>query len=146
MTILFINVSSLNFFVFSTRFSKRLQWQTYVVSLVYSLDIWNYWLKRTSVVRRMDSVQREYQRRLRREKWKVSIYWFVISLYWSHVDHVTIVTSKDLRERGCQLSIQFSDLPTIRDYICERGAVVSMSWHTKIPYSSNYRSNVVSLV
>ena len=47
--------------------------------------------------------------------------------YWSHVGHVTIVTSKDLRERGCQLSIQFSDLPTIRDYICERGAVVSMS-------------------
>ena len=40
--------------------------------------------------------------------------------------HVTVATSNNLQERGCQLSLQFScPLASIKEFIAARGAVVS---------------------
>ena len=51
---------------------------------------------------------------------------FIDSFSLIYVGHVTIVTSKNLQERGCQLSIQFScPLASIKEFITTRGAAVN---------------------
>ena len=70
------------------RFSKRLQWQTYVVSLVYLLDIWSYWLKRTSVVRQAQ----------RRESRKVIKYIYLLC-HWYHMQVMWLLLHQIIYKR-----------------------------------------------
>ena len=63
----------------------------------------------------------------KRESRKVVKYiptYYVIHI--SYAGHVTVATSNNLQERGCQLSLQFScPLASIKEFISARGAVVS---------------------